>query len=122
MFKWLENLDTKRWWNMILIIGLTFAILFGTKTITLIDPQAGFLMSVGFILLAIGESANHKKAIQYQKGHISFFNPLSDQEVGQSPELDIPIGYKYVRKPIFIGIVFDIFGVALFLAGIAKLF
>ncbi len=121
MFSWLENLDKKRWWNMIIIVGFIFAILFGAKIITIIDPQAGFLISVGLLFVGIGEGANHKKVIEYKIGKQIFYNPFSKTIEGESPTIKIPKGYIYKREPIFIGLLFDFIGVALIIIGLVKL-
>ena len=122
MFKWLENLDTKRWWNMLIITSFILMVLFGSKVITIVDPQAGFLFSLGILLFAIGESANHEKIQTYKKGHISYFDPFTGEEVGRGPLANFPDGYKYIRKPIFIGLVLDFVGLVFFIVGIIKLF
>ena len=121
MFSWLDNLDKKRWWNMLIITSFIFAILFGAKVITIINPQAGFLISLGFLFVAIGEGANHKKVTDYHVGKIVYYNPFSEEIQGKSPTLKIPKGYTYKRKPIFIGILFDVIGIALIFIGLFKL-
>jgi len=121
MFSWLENLDKKRWWNMIIIVGFVFAILFGAKIITIIDPQAGFLLSIGLLFIGIGEGANHQKVTDYTTGKMVYFNPFSKTIKGETPTMKIPKGYIYKRKPIFIGILFDFIGIALIAIGLYKL-
>jgi len=119
MFKWLENLDTKRWWNMLIITSFILMVLFGSKVITIVDPQAGFLFSLGILLFAIGESANHKKIIEYK---IIQDSGTVDGWTGKDIYQKVPIGASYIRKPIFIGLVLDFVGLVFFIVGIIKLF
>jgi len=121
MFSWLDNLDKKRWWNMLIITSFIFAILFGAKVITIINPQAGFLISLGLLFVGIGEGANHKKITDYKIGKIVYYDPFSQEEYGKTPTLKIPKGYTYKREPIFIGILFDVIGIALIIIGLFKL-
>ena len=106
---------------MLIITSFIFAILFGAKVITIINPQAGFLISIGFLFVGIGEGANHKKVTDYHIGNIVFYNPFSEEIQGKSPTLKIPKGYTYKREPIFIGILFDVIGIALIIIGLFKL-
>ena len=107
---------------MLIATGFIFAILFGTRVINIIDPQIGFLFSIGLLFVGIGESANHKKEIVYEKGNEIFYNPLNGEVIGKSPTLHIPKGTAYKRKPIFIGILFDIIGIAFITVALYKLF
>ena len=112
---------------MFVVIGFVFAILFGTKTITIINPEAGFLISIAMLAFGIAEAANHQEVTQYKKGKISYSDPYLQQEyfldeIKNSPTVHIPDGKTYVRKPIFIGIVLDIISAILFIAGVIKLF
>ena len=120
MFSWLENLDKKRWWNMLIIVGFIFAILFGMKLITIIPPIAGFLFSIGLLFVGIGEGANHQKIPNYETGEYAWIDPINNKKVASIPA-KIQKGYIYKRKPVFIGIVFDVFGILLMLIGLYKL-
>ena len=127
MFSWLEKLEFKRWWNMVIVIGFVFAVLFGTKAITIIDPTAGFLLSLATLLFGIAEAASHQEEMQYTVGREYHHNSYMPEDLFRDkwqkmPPVHIPTGKKYVRKPIFIGIVLDIVAAILFLAGVAKLF
>ena len=122
MFSWLEKLEHKRWWNMLIVVSFVFAVLFGTKAVTIIDPQAGFLMSIGLLFVGIGEGANHKKVTEYKTGKIVYYDPFFEKVRGETPTMKIPKGSIYKREPIFIGILFDAIGIALVFAGIVKIF
>ncbi len=112
---------------MFVIVGFVFAILFGTKAITIVDPEAGFLLSIALLAFGIGEAANHKEVTSYETTKITHFDPYLDREyfmdeIRNSPFVRVPTGKTYVRKPVFVGIVLDAMAAVLFLAGVIKLF
>ena len=127
MFTWLENIEKKRWWMIFVIVGFIFSVLFGTGSISVINSEAGFIISVAVLVFGIAESANHKKVSIYKSGKVSYFDPYFDKEyfwdeIQNSPPVKIKTGESYIRKPIFIGIVLDIVSAVLFVVGVIKLF
>jgi len=127
VFSWLEKLDQKRWWNMFVIVGFVFAVLFGTGAVTVVDAEAGFIISIATLCFGIAEAANHKKVTNYRKGKVSHFDPYLQEEyfadeIKNSPTMLIPDGETYVREPVFLGIVLEAVSAILFITGVIKLF
>ena len=103
----LKGLKIDRWYKVFIYLGgLAFVIslFIEVKGVTNLELQ---MLSLGFFFIGIGEWKNEKILVEFKPPNVY---------TGTAALIETPI-----RKPDFIGVLFDVIGVILFLCGLGHI-
>lgn len=121
-----QNLDYKRWFNMIavasfLIFSLCLGGIVGVYTPNDI-PLIKIILSIsaGLFFISVGEIACKKIVIDEQIGDIHQINPLTGESWGHIPNVKISRGKKEIRTWTVPGIIFYLIGLVILFLSISK--
>lgn len=104
----LKNLIIDQWYKALLVLGATVFILALTIELRGIANSIALLISLGVILIGIGEWINHPLQTRIL--------PPGEHYPGWLQ------GSGYVRRNTLLGLLFDCFGIVLIVIGIIKIF
>lgn len=98
----LQNLKIKFWYQVIMVSGITVFIINGLGLFTVYPPDIVAFISLAFFFLGLGEWINHP--LQQRIMPSDFFGYIVKTS-------------GYPRRSTFIGVVFDVISVILFIIG-----
>ncbi|RYA23921.1 hypothetical protein CRU96_05800 [Malaciobacter halophilus] len=116
-----ENLDYKRWFNMIAVasflvffVSLTCALgIYEIQDVAFAKQMMSYSSALFFI--SVGEIANHQITKTYEQGELHQINPLTGESWGHIPNVKKAVK-KEIRKWHTPGVVLYLIGLTCFIA------